>query len=104
MPGLKVTIVRFVDECQPGIVACEFTDAAENAHTLTDKVPMFTPELLWLDSKYPVMGTARCSVLRRWQDAQDRKLAQITITNPDSLETSHGKTEFVVLESQLMPD
>jgi len=104
MPELAVTIVRFVDECQPGIVACEFTDSDGHAHIVIDKVPMFTSEPLWHDSNYPTTGTARCSVIKRWQDTQNRKLAQITISKPDSLETSDGGTEFIVLKSQLVVD
>lgn len=104
MPELVVTIVRFVDEYQPGSVACEFTDSAGHVHTVIDKVPMFTSEPLWLDSNYPTTGSVRCSVIKRWQDTQNRKLAQITITRPDSLETSDDGTEFIVLESQLVVD
>ena len=39
---LAVQIVRFVDECQPGVVACEFVDADGHLHTLIDKVPIFS--------------------------------------------------------------
>jgi hypothetical protein len=39
---LEVTIVRFVDEYQPGIITCEFLDAKALKHTLVDKVPIFS--------------------------------------------------------------
>jgi hypothetical protein len=35
-----VQIVRFVDEYQPGIVACELLDAACHCHTIIAKVPL----------------------------------------------------------------
>ena len=104
MPNLKVSITRFVDECQPGIVACEFTDADSYLHTLIDKVPMFTSEPLWHDSNYPTTGTAECSVIERVQDTKGRKLTRITIARPYDMESSDGEAEFVVLESQLVPD
>ena len=42
MPSLPVTIVRFVDETQPGIVECEFTDVYRRVHRLVNKVPIFS--------------------------------------------------------------
>ena len=38
--NISVQIVRFVDEYQPGIVACEFLDAAGHCHTIIAKVPL----------------------------------------------------------------
>jgi hypothetical protein len=101
MPNLRVSIIRFVDEHQPGFVECEFTDAEGIVHTLTDKVPIFSFEDLWSDSVYPQPGFARCEVLSRSQDSQGRKLARVTIARPDSLESTTGLSEFVVLESQI---
>src|ERR1700692_4014306 len=100
MPGLRVSIIRFVDEHQPGFVECEFTDANGTVHTLVDKVPVFSLEDLWNDSVYPQPGFARCEVLARSQDSRGQ-LARVTIAKPDGLESMNGLSEFVVLESQL---
>jgi hypothetical protein len=101
MPHLRVSIVRFVDEHQPGFVECEFTDADGAAHTLVDKVPIFSLDDLWSDSDYPQPGFARCEVLARSQDSRGYKLARVTIAKPDDLESAGGLSEFVVLESQI---
>ena len=96
-----MSIVRFVDEHQPGVVECEFTDANRTVHTLIDKVPIFSFENLSNDSVYPQPGLARCEVLSRSQDPQGHKLARVTIARPDGLESNRGLSEFVVLESQV---
>ena len=68
MAELAVQIVRFVDDTQPGVVACEFSDADGRRHTLIDKVPIFTTEHLDASSAYPQGGAVRCEVLSRWRD------------------------------------
>jgi hypothetical protein len=104
MPNLRVSIVRFVDETQPGVVECEFTDANDRVHRLIDKVPIFSEHALWIDSQYPQPGDARCQILEEFRDQSGRELVHVTIARPDSLETTDGETEFVVLSSQVMPD
>ena len=101
MPSIQVSIIRFVDQHQPGFVEAEFANANGNLHSLVDKVPVFSLEDLWSDSVYPQPGFARCVVLARSQDSQGRKLARVTIAKPDSLESTRGLSEFVVLESQI---
>ena len=100
---LAVQIVRFVDDYQPGIVECEFTDAADQRHRLIDKAPIFTTATLSADSIYPQPGTVRCSLLRVWQDERGRKLVAISTAEPFSIETGEGLTEFDVLPSQISP-
>ena len=65
MSPCPVSIIRFVDEHQPGFAECEFTDANGTVHTLVDKVPIFSLEDLWNNSVYPQPGFARCEVLAR---------------------------------------
>ena len=101
MPTIQVSIIRFVDEHQPGFVEAEFADANGNLHTVADKVPVFSLGDLRSDSGYPQPGVARCQVLARAQDSQGRKLARVTIAKPDGLESMRGLSEFVVLESQI---
>jgi hypothetical protein len=102
MPSLPVSIVRFVDETQPGIVECEFTDAYQRAHRLVDKVPIFSERNLWKDSQYPQPGTVDCRIDAVFSDALGRELARITIGCPD--ESVDGETEFVVERSRIIDD
>jgi len=101
MPSVRVDIVQFVDEHQPGFVACELVDADGHRHTVVDKVPMFTHKELSCDSEYPQPGKARCEILARFQDASGRGVARITIARPDGLESAEGLSDFVVLASQV---
>ncbi|MGH9562489.1 MAG: hypothetical protein ACRD3S_13635 [Terracidiphilus sp.] len=104
MPSLLVKIVRFVDETQPGVVACEFLDAHDHRHTLIDKIPMFSELDLWTDSAYPQPGAARCQMLERLHGESGQEFLRITIKRPDHLETVEGKSEFVVFKSQITDD
>jgi len=101
MPRLRGSIIRFVDQHQPGFVECEFTDANGTIHTIVDKVPIFSVDDLWSDSVYPQPGFAGCEVLARLEDPRGHKLARVTIAKPDCLESTGGRSEFVVLESQI---
>jgi hypothetical protein len=98
---LAVQIVRFVDNYQPGIVECEFTDADGQPHRLIDKAPIFTTATLTANSTYPQPGTVRCNLLRDWQDESGRRLITISTAEPFSIQTGEGLTEFNVLPSQL---
>jgi hypothetical protein len=99
VPKLSVSIIRFVDECQPGIVACEFIDANQRKHTLIDKVPIFSELSLWSDSLYPQPGTTDCRVLESFRDERGRELLRII-----SVESVDGETEFVVERAQVSED
>lgn len=98
---LAVQIARFVDDHQPGFVACEFEDAEGVIQTLVDKIPMFTNDFLDADSRYPQPSSAPCIVLARWRDATGRHLVRISTEKPCCIETANGISEFTVLASQL---
>jgi len=99
MHFVSVQIVRFVDNGFPGWVECEVIDAEGRRHTLRDKVPIFTAELLDADSKYPTMGAVPCEVLGRYQDEKGRELAHVSTKNPCDIESAEGLSEFTVLAS-----
>ncbi len=80
---LRVQIVRFVDEHQPGFVECEFTDATGQRHTVIDKVPVVSPECLDARSHYPRTGAVRCEVLETRESSEGVKLTRISTRTPD---------------------
>ncbi len=102
MPSLRVQIVRFVDDYQPGIVECQFEDAGGRVHTIIDKLPIFSAAALWSDSEYPQPGIVRCRVLDRMSGQDGRDLIHITTADPDHVEATDGKSEFVVAEGDLI--
>ena len=98
---LTVEIVRLVDNYFPGVVACEFVDAADRRHTLIDKAPMFGIDVPDASNKYPFHGAVRCTVLSRWTDDQGRELLRISTAEPDAVESTEELQEFVVSKSQV---
>jgi hypothetical protein len=102
MHHLAVQIVRFVDDHQPGWIACEFPDAAGRFHTLIDKIPIFSEEY-FLDEKsgYPRPGVLRVEVLSRSLDAHGREVVRITTDVPDGVESTEKLSEFTVLATQI---
>lgn len=96
---VAVRIVRFVDDYQPGIVACELVDADGHGHILIDKAPIFTDESLDVFSEYPRPGLVRCPAVRNWRDECGRDLIAINTAIPYCIESVEGLSEFVVLRS-----
>jgi hypothetical protein len=100
MPSLRVQIVRFVDEePQPGVVESHFRDAQGEAHSIIDKVPMFTSADLWSDSEYPQPGFIECHVLQRIP--RDNESLVLISIEPYHYELTNEKSEFVVREADL---
>ncbi len=104
MERVRLKIIRFVDDGQPGIVEAELLDAEGSLHRFIDKAPIFTSEKLSRLSAYPRPGDARCRVLERFYGADARRLARITLRRPDDLKSTEGISIFVVRESQLAGD
>jgi hypothetical protein len=96
--NLAVRIVRFVDDSFPGWVECQFTDATGRVHTIVDKYPTFTPEMLDSQSQYPQSGEIQCEILNRSQDARGEELVQVRMPG---IESTEGLSEFVVLSTHL---
>jgi hypothetical protein len=83
-------------------VAAELADADGRVHRIVEKVPVLTTEDIDEHSTYPIPLTVPCNVLRRWTDDEGRNLVHISLAEPRwGLETVDGKSDFVVLESQL---
>lgn len=101
MAELGVQIVRFVDDHQPGVVACEFIDVDGKRHTIIDKVPVVSLESLDANSGYPRPGAVRCDVLERWRRSDGVSLSRISSGAPDGIATIEGCSEFVVFSSDV---
>ncbi len=101
MHFISANIIRFVDSHQPGWVECEFSDADGRRHVLTDKVPIFTHEMLDADSEYPTPGKIPCEVLKRFQDGAGQHLVCVSTEKPCCIESAEGLSEFTVPASLL---
>jgi hypothetical protein len=98
---VRVAIVAWVDDAQPGFVACQLIDADGREHQFIDKAPIFTATDLNRDSAYPQPGWIACTVLDRYRDAQGRAVVIIDTTQPDGVESTVGETRFTVLDEQV---
>lgn len=101
MEYLAVRIVRFVDDYQPGWVACELRDASGQSHTIIEKARVLGTERLDAASVYPRSGRVGCEVLARWRDPDGRELVRVSTATPWGIVSTKGVSDFVVLAEQL---
>jgi hypothetical protein len=101
---LIVQIDRFVDEHFPGFVECSLIDVSGEKHVFVDKVPIFTVENLTASSQYPRPGVIACVIHREWRAEDGSLLTEVSTLQPWGIESSDGKSSFVVLASQLSPN
>jgi hypothetical protein len=99
-PELRVEITRYVDDYQPGIVQCEFAEAAGQQQIIIGKLPVFTSADLDFNPCYPQRGTVQCEILGRQISDNGVELVHITIGE----ETVDGLSEFVVLAELVSVD
>jgi hypothetical protein len=99
MTGIKVEIVRFVSNDQPGFVECTFNDAWGKEHSIEEKIPVVTTKDLDENSDYPQGGIVACEVIKEWHDQDGRRLVTINIGTPWGVETTDGLAEFDILFS-----
>jgi hypothetical protein len=99
---LKVQIVRYVDDHFTGWVECEFFDAENNRHSFVEKAPVVSDQWFGPNDSYPQNGSIRCEILESWHDVGCRELVRVTTERPDCVEIKEGKSEFVVLSSQVV--
>ena len=100
--AIRIEIVGFVDDHQPGFVSCRFKDAWEREHTIIDKVPIFSTIHLDRNSLYPQEGIIGCELVREWMDCNGRTINTVNSGKPWGIETTEGLTEFDILKEQLI--
>jgi hypothetical protein len=91
MLGVKVDIVRYADDSQPGWVECHLTDAIGRRWSFVEKVPVVTAADLDASSVYPQPGVIACEVVGRAGG-----VVRIDTTRPWSVESVEGETRFEV--------
>jgi hypothetical protein len=99
--NLRVEILRYVSDRQPGVVSFEFADAAGCWHRFIDKVPVVSLERLSAADSYPRSGVLRCEELSRWQDFSGREIVHMITSSPDGVASMEGHSEFLIFADQL---
>jgi hypothetical protein len=99
---VRVQIIRYVDDYQPGWVECAFQDAWGREWMFIDKLPIFTEAYLDEQSNYPQPGFIACEIIRTWRDDNKRELISIDTSRPWGIEATDGETQFDVLAEQIV--
>ena len=103
MPRFEVKIARMTDEAFPGFVECRFADAHGHEHTVLEKAPVVSSEVITGRSTFPLCGHIACEVSSRRTDEAGRILLQVDTARPHGIESSSGQTKFELLAEQVLP-
>jgi hypothetical protein len=100
VPGIRVSIVRFVDAHHPGWVECRLIDAAGVEHLFVEKGPVVSSENLWTDTAYPRAGVIACTVLA--EDSDKPETVTVDTDQPWGVASIEGRSRFDVFRKDLV--
>lgn len=101
MGAIKIKIVKYISDAQPGYVECRFKDAWQKEHVIEEKVPVITDKYLDPNSEYPQDANIACEILKNRQSKDGRTILTVSIDRPWGVQTIEGLTEFDVFQEQL---
>jgi hypothetical protein len=102
MTIIRIPIVRWVRDDNPGWVECLLTDASGRTWRLVDKLAIFSKAIdLDENSVYPQPGILACEAVAAKVDAQNRNIVVINIEKPWGVESVEGATLFDVFQAQI---
>jgi hypothetical protein len=101
MFAIRVDIIEWVDDVQPGVVACQLIDAWGHKHTFIEKLPIVTSDELDQHSTYPQPGWIACELVGRRHDAEGRTIITIDTEHPWHITSTDDITLFEILSTQL---
>jgi len=100
--GVSVVITGYLgDEPQPGIVACELTDAHGRLWEFVEKSAIVSAQRLDAQSTYPRTGLIACEIVSRHQDGSGGEIIRVDTEQPWSVASIDGTTRFDVLPASL---
>jgi hypothetical protein len=89
--GVKIQIVRFADDAQPGWVECRLIDVHGRAWSFVEKAPVVSEAPLDATTVYPQPGVIACQVLDRTGG-----VARIDTGQPWDIASVEGQRQFDV--------
>jgi hypothetical protein len=102
MMGIRISIVRWVADDQPGWVECSFLDDAGSEHRVREKAPVVSSADLHAGSRYPQPGIIGCTVLRRHRAADGHEVVTVETEQPWGIESVEGRSQFEVRAESLV--
>jgi hypothetical protein len=97
MKALKVRIIKYVDNWNPGWVKCVFKDIRGKEWSIIEKVPVITSENLDSNSQFPIDSFIACEVINQSHD-----IITIDLNKPWGVSEENGQTVFEVFEDQII--
>lgn len=99
--GVKIRIIEFVDDSQPGWVRCVLTDVFGKDWFFTEKVPIVTARYLDEKSDYPQDGIINCIIT---EENKENDFVDIDTSIPYAIYSEDDKTNFTVKKNQILND
>ena len=101
LKAIKIKIIKFISDSQPGFVECIFYDALNKKHIVLDKIPVVTEKQLDVNSSYPQDGVIACEIITESRVQDGKRIVTIDTSRPWAVNTIEGVSQFDVLEEQL---
>lgn len=102
MVGVRVEIVRYVNDSQPDWVEARLRDASGREWVFVEKVSILTEAPLSAGSVYPQPGVIACELVKSWRDERGREVHAIDTSRPWGVEAQGGVSRFEVFAEQLV--
>ena len=99
---VAVSIIAFAADHQPPIIEFLLRDAFGEEWRFHDKEAIVSLDYLDENSSYPVDGSLRCTVLKRYVDETGRALVVIDSMFPDSVDSLGEEHVFTVADDQVL--
>jgi len=102
MPEVKVAIIGYIDDAQPGWAECLLVDVYGHSWSFIEKAPVISQEHLDANSNYPVAGLIACSIIKTELDAHKNEVITIDTDKPWGVTSTAGTNLFDVHPNQLV--
>ena len=102
MKAVRVEIVRWVDDHQPGIVECRLTDRHGRAWAFIEKLPVVSNADLDGRSGYPQPGVIACEILNTRRDASGREFTVIDTERSWGIGSAENVIRFEVFTDDIV--
>jgi hypothetical protein len=102
MVAIRVQVLGWIDDAQPGWVECSLVDARGKKHRFREKAPVVSSAGLHAGSQYPQPGIIGCIVLRRYKGEDGQEVASVDTDRPWGILSVDGTSQFDVLADNLV--
>jgi hypothetical protein len=102
LKAIRIKIIKFISDDQPGFIECIFYDAMNKKHVVQEKIPVITERCSDANSNYPQGGVIACEIVKESRDLNGNKIVTIDTSRPWGVDSIEGLSQFDVLEEQLI--